>query len=41
VSELERGDDGHLYYRLDNSMSAQPECLTLLQCAADAGDRAK
>lgn len=41
ASELERGDDGRLYYRLDNNMSAQPECLTLLQPAADAGDRAK
>ena len=41
ASDIERGDDGRLYYRLDNDMSAQPECLTLLQSAADAGDRAK
>jgi hypothetical protein len=27
-----------MYYRLDNGMSAQPECLTLLGPVAEAGD---
>jgi hypothetical protein len=31
VSELERAGDGRSYYRLDNNMSAQPECLTLVE----------
>jgi hypothetical protein len=36
VSELERAGDGRSYYRLDNNMSAQPECLTLLERGAEA-----
>ena len=35
VSELERAGDGRRYYRLDNNMSAQPECLTLLEPSAE------
>lgn len=38
VSELERAGDGRVYYRLDNNMSAQPECLTLLGHAREPGD---
>ena len=36
VSGLERAVDGQSYYRLDNNMSARPECLTLLQSRAEA-----
>jgi hypothetical protein len=36
VSGLERAGDGRSYYRLDNNMSAQPECLTLLEPGVDA-----
>jgi hypothetical protein len=35
ASELERAGDGRVYYRLDNNMSAQPECLTLLERVAE------
>lgn len=35
VSGLEPGGDGRLYYRLDNNMSAQPDCLTLLEPGAE------
>ena len=38
VSELERAGDGCVYYRLDNNMSAQPECLTLLEHDPEPGD---
>ena len=41
ASELERGDDGRMYYRLDNNMSAQPECLTLLEQVAEPDDRTR
>jgi hypothetical protein len=41
ASELERGDDGQLYYRLDNNMSARPECLTLLKSAPEGSDGTK
>jgi len=40
VSGLERAGDGRSYYRLDNNMSAQPECLTLLEPRAEAPDAA-
>jgi hypothetical protein len=40
VSGLERAGDGRSYYRLDNNMSAQPECLTLLEPGARAASRA-
>lgn len=39
ASELECATDGRMYYRLDNNMSAQPECLTLLEPGADVNDR--
>lgn len=35
VSKLERVGDGRSYYRLDNNMSAQPECLVLLEPRAE------
>jgi len=38
VSEPEEAANGRMYYRLDNGMSAQPECLTLLEPVAEAGD---
>jgi hypothetical protein len=40
VSGLERAGDGRSYYRLDNNMSAQPECLTLLEPRAETPDAA-
>ena len=36
LSALERGDDGRMYYRLDNDMSAQPECLELIERRGEA-----
>ena len=39
ASELECATDGRMYYRLDNNMSAQPECLTLLERSAEPKDR--
>lgn len=39
ASELEYATDDRLYYRLDNNMSAQPECLTLLERSAERNDR--
>lgn len=41
ASKLERANDGRLYYRLDNNMSAQPECLTLVEHAERPGDSIK
>ena len=41
VSGLERAADGCSYYRLDNNMSAQPECLTLLERGAEASGAAE
>ena len=38
ASELERANDGRMYYRLDNNMSAQPECLALVEPVAKPGD---
>lgn len=35
ASELECAPDGRMYYRLDNNMSAQPECLRLLERVAE------
>jgi hypothetical protein len=37
ASELERANDGRMYYRLDNNMSAQPECLALVEPVAKPG----
>jgi hypothetical protein len=39
ASELERAADGLMYYRLDNNMSARPECLTLLERGAELKQR--
>lgn len=36
VSTLERGDDGRMYYRLDNDMSARPECLEPIERHGEA-----
>jgi len=36
ASELERGDNGRWYYRLDNNMSAEPECLKLIEHVAES-----
>jgi hypothetical protein len=41
ASELERGDDGRTYYRLDNNTSAQPECLALLEPATNLRDHTR
>jgi len=41
ASELERANDGRMYYRLDNNMSAQPECLTLVERVAKPEDSIK
>lgn len=38
VSDLEHTGDGRAFYRLNNNMSAQPECLTLLERDADPDD---
>lgn len=34
VSGLQRASDGRRYYRLDNNMSAQPDCLALIEPGA-------
>ena len=35
VSGLEPAGDGRMFYRLDNNMSAQPDCLTLIERVAE------
>lgn len=37
VSELEHASDGRMFYRLNNNMSAQPDCLTLIERLVDPG----
>lgn len=37
VSELEHTGDGRMFYRLNNNMSAQPDCLTLIERLGDPG----
>ncbi len=35
VSELEHTGDGSMFYRLNNNMSAKPDCLMLIERPAD------
>jgi hypothetical protein len=35
VSELEHTGDGRMFYRLNNNMSAEPECLMLIERPVD------